>query len=272
MTPSTRRGSSLGAILGVALVTGTLVLAANLDEFEKDGAFEKDDTGVGGFELPPNAPPMAGGEKVNLDQAARLLAVPFYRPDTDLASDASLGDIWISEDKDLELYVRYMSGVTLKVRPAEGSWSNEECSRLGRRRPRGEHRDDSRPRCLHRSSGSAESWKRPPLRKWCLGDAHRRGGFLYRRAENTCRICLDGCCKGSAGEAGTLGVIKSVISPVTAVFHQLANSQQGSAAPAALSIDKGSGQLRLEQKAETATPRRRANAPCGHVLLSRRRS
>ena len=126
MTPSTRRGSSLGAILGLALVTGTLVLAANLDAFEKDGAFEKDDTGVGGFKLPPDAPPVAGGEKVNLDQAVRLLAVPFYRPDTDLASDASLRDIWISEDKDLELYVRYMSGVTLKVRPAEGSWSNEE--------------------------------------------------------------------------------------------------------------------------------------------------
>ncbi len=120
MTPSSRRGTSLGAFLGVALVAAILVLAANLD------AFEKDDTGVGGFVLPPNAPPVAGGEKVTLDQAARLLAVPFYRPDTDLASDASLRDIWISEDKDLELYVRYMSGVTLKVRPAGGSWSNEE--------------------------------------------------------------------------------------------------------------------------------------------------
>src|SRR5918995_3854658 len=100
MTLSSRRGSSLGALLGVALVAGILVLAANLDAFDKGDTFEKDDTGVGGFALPPDAPPVAGGEKVNLDQAARLLAVPFYRPDTDLASDASLRDIWISEDKD----------------------------------------------------------------------------------------------------------------------------------------------------------------------------
>jgi hypothetical protein len=114
------QGVPLGALLGVGVLAGLLTLAGVLNESR-----ERKEGGLAGPVLDPNQPPVAGGEKVTVQDAVALLPVPFFRPNDALASDDSIRDLWFVSDE-AEVYARYTSGVTLKVRPADGELSNEE--------------------------------------------------------------------------------------------------------------------------------------------------
>jgi hypothetical protein len=112
----------IGATLAVAVLGVAIVLVQLPDE--------KPETGIGGRALGPNESPLAGGEKLSLEQATAEFSVPIYRPDLPLASDDLIRDIWMDTDKSEPLiYMRYTTGVVLKVGPPAGRPSTEEWAR-----------------------------------------------------------------------------------------------------------------------------------------------
>jgi hypothetical protein len=85
------------------------------------------DTGVAAFALDANDPPLARGERVSLEEMTYTFDVPIYRPDRPLASDDSIRDVWMSKGGGEALvYMRYTSGVVLKVGPPAGRLPTEE--------------------------------------------------------------------------------------------------------------------------------------------------
>ena len=110
---------AIGATL-VAILVGLSIVVALLPG-------EKPQTGIAGIALGPNDSPLAGGEKVSLEEATAEFEVPIYRPDLPLASDGAIRDIWMRQGGGESLiYMRYATGVTLKVGPQEGRASTEE--------------------------------------------------------------------------------------------------------------------------------------------------
>ncbi len=69
---------------------------------------------------------MAGGREVSLAEAADNLSVPIYRPQNAIASDDEILDVWIRSGDSAQVFIRYKSGVHLKVRPGGGSPSTED--------------------------------------------------------------------------------------------------------------------------------------------------
>jgi hypothetical protein len=108
--------------LAVAVLALVISLAAVL------GRDEDHNQAIAGIAAAPGEPPLAGGKEVSLDEARILFEVPIYRPSLPLASDETLRDIWIQTGGSPQLYVRYKSGVILKIRPADGVPSTEEWS------------------------------------------------------------------------------------------------------------------------------------------------
>ena len=109
---------AIGATLAITLAVGASIAALVRGQ--------ETDTGTGGFALDPNDPPLAGSERVSLEEAISTFDVPIYRPGAPLASDDSIRDIWIRTDDDEPLvYMRYTSGIVLKVGPPAGRLSTE---------------------------------------------------------------------------------------------------------------------------------------------------
>ena len=107
-------GATLAVLVGVSIV---VVLYPE----------GKPQTGVSGFALGPNESPLAGGEKVSLKEATAEFSVPIYRPDLPLASDDLIRDIWMHRDESEPLiYMRYTTGVVMKIGPPSGRASTEE--------------------------------------------------------------------------------------------------------------------------------------------------
>jgi hypothetical protein len=120
MAGSTRRRLGIAATLALGVAAGASIVAATLLD-------EVPQTAVAGFELGSNDPPLAGGEKVSLEEAIARFDVSIYRPDMPLASDDSIRDIWMDEGGgEALIYMRYTSGVLLKVGPPAGRLSTEE--------------------------------------------------------------------------------------------------------------------------------------------------
>jgi hypothetical protein len=114
--PTTR--VAIAATLVIALAVGVSIAAL--------GRGRDTDTGISGFALDPNDPPLAGGENVSFEEATSTFDVPIYRPDMPLASDDSIRDIWMNEGGgEPQIYMRYTSGVVLKVGPPAGRLSTE---------------------------------------------------------------------------------------------------------------------------------------------------
>jgi hypothetical protein len=112
---------AIGATLAVAALVGVAVVLVQLPPDEKP------DTGIAGKVLGPNESPLAGGKKVSLEQATAEFSVPIYRPDLPLASDDLIRDIWMDTDKSEPLiYMRYTTGVVMKIGPPSGRASTEE--------------------------------------------------------------------------------------------------------------------------------------------------
>jgi len=110
---------AIGASLVAVLVAASIVVSV-LTREEPDSA-------IAGQVLGPNESPLAGGKKVSLEQATAEFSVPIYRPDLPLASDDLIRDIWMDTDKSEPLiYMRYTTGVVLKVGPPAGRPSTEE--------------------------------------------------------------------------------------------------------------------------------------------------
>lgn len=111
---------AIGVALAVALVVGGSLAVVLLPH-------EKPQTGIGGRALSPNDSPLAGGMKVSLEEATAEFKVPIYRPDLPLASDDLIRDIWMDKGgSDPLIYMRYTSGVVLKVGSPAGRASTEE--------------------------------------------------------------------------------------------------------------------------------------------------
>jgi hypothetical protein len=112
--------AAFGALLGVLAIAAVITLASVLDrERLQPGATAEQVPGL-------NESPLAGADRVSLESAVQRLPVPLYRPDSSLASDGSIEDVWVVSGDDPELYLRYESGLALKVRPAGASLSNEK--------------------------------------------------------------------------------------------------------------------------------------------------
>ena len=111
--------ASLGAALAVAVLAVIISAAAFL------GRDRDHNQAIAGIEVPGERP-LAGGEEVSLEEARSLFDVPIYRPSLTLASDENLRDIWIQTDDPPQIYIRYKSGVILKIRPALGVPTTKE--------------------------------------------------------------------------------------------------------------------------------------------------
>jgi hypothetical protein len=111
---------AIAATVAVVVAAGASIVAARLLDEELQ-------TAVAGFELGPDDSPLAGGKKVSLEEATARFDVPIYRPDMPLASDDSIRDIWMNEGGgEALIYMRYTTGVVLKVGPPAGRLSTEE--------------------------------------------------------------------------------------------------------------------------------------------------
>lgn len=121
MTGSIRRTkAAIGVTLAVAVAVGTAVVIVLLSG-------EEPQTGIAGRALGPNESPLAGGEKVSLEEAIARFDVPIYRPDMPLATDDSIRDVWMSKGGgEALIYMRYRTGVVLKVGPPAGRAPTEE--------------------------------------------------------------------------------------------------------------------------------------------------
>lgn len=110
---------AIGAGLALVTLAGLIALGAVLTRSTPQST---DAAQVPG----PNEVPLAGGIKMTVDSAVQTLSVPMYRPSTSVASDASIRDVWVDPGPpDQELYLRYQSGIVLKVSPAGDALSNE---------------------------------------------------------------------------------------------------------------------------------------------------
>lgn len=114
------RKAAFGASLAVAIVVGILGFGALLG----NGPRQSPDA-IPGVEL-PGEPPMAGGREVSLAEAADHSSVPIYRPQNAIASDDEILDVWIRSGESSQVFIRYKSGVHLKVRPGGGLPSTED--------------------------------------------------------------------------------------------------------------------------------------------------
>jgi hypothetical protein len=111
--------AAIGVTLAVALAVGASIVVVLLPD-------EKPQTGIAGQALGPNESPLAGGEKVSLQEATAEFKTPIYRPDMALASDDVIRDVWMSRGVEPLIYMRYKTGVVLKVGPPAGRASTEE--------------------------------------------------------------------------------------------------------------------------------------------------
>lgn len=78
------------------------------------------------LQLGPSSAPQAGGVETSVGEAARGFPAPLFRPDAQLASDSTIGGIWIRAGEDPEVYIQYESGVALTIRPASQGLPTEE--------------------------------------------------------------------------------------------------------------------------------------------------
>lgn len=74
----------------------------------------------------PSDSPLAGGSLTSLDAATREFAVPFSRPDTQLASDSTIAGVWIRGGDDPQVYIQYESGIAVTVRLASAGLPTED--------------------------------------------------------------------------------------------------------------------------------------------------
>jgi hypothetical protein len=73
-----------------------------------------------GTQLPGLAdlPHLAGGQRVDLATADAEIQIPLIRPDTDLASDSSIDQLWAREGEDEYVLIEYESGIDVEIRPS----------------------------------------------------------------------------------------------------------------------------------------------------------
>jgi hypothetical protein len=70
--------------------------------------------------------PLPGGERVSLTDASARFATPIYRPESTLASDVTIKEVWMRTASEPEVYITYESGITLIVRPESAGQSTAD--------------------------------------------------------------------------------------------------------------------------------------------------
>ncbi|MGE5433852.1 MAG: hypothetical protein ACM3S3_03595 [Candidatus Doudnabacteria bacterium] len=66
--------------------------------------------------LDAGAAPLAAGTRVSLNEAVASVSFAVPRPNVDLASDASIAQVWVRTSWDPEVLIQYASGVRVEVR------------------------------------------------------------------------------------------------------------------------------------------------------------
>lgn len=106
--------------IGVAaalLITGAL-LASSLQAQSEPQVVARRPADVEGV-------PLAGGARTSLTEAIEVFDVPLLRPDSALASDASITDVWLRAEGSPQIYIRYDSGIVLMLRPSSEGLGTE---------------------------------------------------------------------------------------------------------------------------------------------------
>ncbi len=102
--------------LGLALSLGAFALiVGNGSAPLSPAAFtvgQHDGPGVAGI-----GPALAGGTDVTLAQARNMTRLPMVLPETSLASDSDVTDVWVRTEGSDYVTVEYRSGVSVEIRP-----------------------------------------------------------------------------------------------------------------------------------------------------------
>jgi hypothetical protein len=109
------RGRAAGGIafaVGLAAALSIYALATVLP----DGESGVKAGGAPGEGLDVSAAPLAAGNRMSLSKAAASVPFSLPRPDTDIASDASIAEVWVRTSWDPEILIQYSSGVRVEVR------------------------------------------------------------------------------------------------------------------------------------------------------------
>lgn len=104
-----RTGVAIGLALAFSLAGFALVA-------QHSGSNTKQAAGGGGLDI--GGSPLAAGRQVSLEVAVTSAPFPVYRPQADLASDASIKEVWLRTEWDPEVLIQYASGIRLEVRRA----------------------------------------------------------------------------------------------------------------------------------------------------------
>jgi hypothetical protein len=97
-------------LAAVFSIYGVATVLPDGDSGEKTGG------AAPGGGLDVGAAPLAAGTKVSLSKASASVPFSVPRPATDLASDASIAEVWVRTSWDPEVLIQYSSGVRVEVR------------------------------------------------------------------------------------------------------------------------------------------------------------
>ena len=110
---SNRRNWKFLVGLGTALSVGVLAMVVgNGPTAGSPAGAPEQRQGVGGI-----GPVLAGGTDVTLAQARNMTKLPMLLPQTSLASDSSIADVWVRNEGSDYVVVEYSSGVNVEIRP-----------------------------------------------------------------------------------------------------------------------------------------------------------
>lgn len=98
----------VGAFLGLAAIGAVLVLTEAPSEPHQVacGRFGRDN-------------PLGGGVRMALSQAEAAFPPPIFRPQTRVASDETITDLWVRPGRGGEVYIVYASGMVVIVEPSK---------------------------------------------------------------------------------------------------------------------------------------------------------
>jgi hypothetical protein len=107
--------------VGLVAVLSIYMVATALPDGQPDA---KQGGGAGAPDI--GGAPLADGTRVSLGQAAASVSFSVPRPDTELASDASIAEVWVRTSWDPEILIQYQSGVRVEVRRSPFTGSPED--------------------------------------------------------------------------------------------------------------------------------------------------
>jgi hypothetical protein len=105
----TRRLAGLAALAMIGLAAGALVVVSNTGASHQQLGFDT-------LQIAPGETPFVEGKKLGLTEVLQSVQFHLYRPDSTMASDESLTNVWYAKDTQ-QVALEYESGIEVILQP-----------------------------------------------------------------------------------------------------------------------------------------------------------